>query len=719
VANLILQSRFTRQPQYPVEIDLGNPLSRGLTDVFNPLGLTNRTSIRGYTPSVSAGSIVSGGGQFGKNIVLPAGTANCGLIIAGDGDDLFPSATDATIFVIRRSLDTTARSSTLFGYSNQSEATDRVLCHAPYSDGNLYFDYGGTAATNRISVAFTKSTTPDYMVFVAGGGKGREVWRNRVKIAGDTGKTGSRSATVQNFRIGSVPHATNAITSDFDEVYLFGVANRAWSDAEIGEWFNNPWQIFRKRPQILYFDVASGGATDLTIADATHSHSADNAVLTSSHLLTVADATHAHSADNVALSTAILLALADALHGHTADNLTLTLAGSEDLVIADASHAHTADSLSLTTLSVLVVAEALHSHLADNVVLSIDGVIGVPANLTGTPAIDSIVWEWDAVSGATGYEIEYGPDGGAYDTQDVGDTLTYTQTSLSASTLYEARVRAYVDSWTPAELFASSEVGVWYDPSDFDTMYQDSFGATQVTAVSQPVGLLLDKSEGLALGSENVADPSTWTTQITDSPNWSIDVSTGVATCTGASASSDDLKIGTTTASVIGEIFKVTFTLESVSGAGFTISSSRTTTPTFSTSSGTYTRYISATATSTGTLFINTTTGSAGVISNISVKKLSGNHALEATAAERPLLDTANLINYDGTDDLLTAGNPNLGTDVTVARATAGGVSILTGQTVGANYVDTTDHYGLVIVNRALTTGETASLTDYLEGFIP
>jgi hypothetical protein len=85
----------------------------------------------------------------------------------------------------------------------------------------------------------------------------------------------------------------------------------------------NPWQIFRKRPQILYFDVGGGGATDLTIADSTHSHSADNAVLTSSHLLTVADATHAHSADNVALSTAILLALADAPAGGAAPTVRL------------------------------------------------------------------------------------------------------------------------------------------------------------------------------------------------------------------------------------------------------------------------------------------------------------------------------------------------------------------------------------------------------------
>jgi filamentous hemagglutinin len=72
--------------------------------------------------------------------------------------------------------------------------------------------------------------------------------------------------------------------------------------------------------------------------------------------------------------------------------------------------------------------------------------IGVPANLEGTPTSTTIVWTWDAVSGATGYEIEYGPDGGGYTVTDVGANLTYTQTSLSAATLYEARVRAYVDT---------------------------------------------------------------------------------------------------------------------------------------------------------------------------------------------------------------------------------------------------------------------------------
>lgn len=48
--------------------------------------------------------------------------------------------------------------------------------------------------------------------------------------------------------------------------------------------------------------------------------------------------------------------------------------------------------------------------------------------------------------------------------------------------------------FSPASLFAAGEQGVWYDPSDFSTMFQDVAGTTPVTAVEQPVGRILDKS---------------------------------------------------------------------------------------------------------------------------------------------------------------------------------------------------------------------------------
>jgi len=48
--------------------------------------------------------------------------------------------------------------------------------------------------------------------------------------------------------------------------------------------------------------------------------------------------------------------------------------------------------------------------------------------------------------------------------------------------------------YSPLSLFAASEQGAWYDPSDLSTLFQDSAGTTPVTAAGQPVGLMRDKS---------------------------------------------------------------------------------------------------------------------------------------------------------------------------------------------------------------------------------
>lgn len=47
--------------------------------------------------------------------------------------------------------------------------------------------------------------------------------------------------------------------------------------------------------------------------------------------------------------------------------------------------------------------------------------------------------------------------------------------------------------WSPAALFAASEAGAWYDPSDLTTVWQDSAGTTPGAADS-PVGRIDDKS---------------------------------------------------------------------------------------------------------------------------------------------------------------------------------------------------------------------------------
>lgn len=51
-----------------------------------------------------------------------------------------------------------------------------------------------------------------------------------------------------------------------------------------------------------------------------------------------------------------------------------------------------------------------------------------------------------------------------------------------------------VGGFNPATLFSAGEQGVWYDPSDLSTLFQDSAGTIPVTALEQPVGRILDKS---------------------------------------------------------------------------------------------------------------------------------------------------------------------------------------------------------------------------------
>lgn len=68
------------------------------------------------------------------------------------------------------------------------------------------------------------------------------------------------------------------------------------------------------------------------------------------------------------------------------------------------------------------------------------------------------------------------------------------QRAMDRRTPIQSAMDRIGSAWTPATLFANNERGVWYDPSDLSTLFQDDAGTTPVTAVGQPVGRMLDKS---------------------------------------------------------------------------------------------------------------------------------------------------------------------------------------------------------------------------------
>lgn len=161
-------------------------------------------------------------------------------VLANNSDQLFPDNSRCTIAVLRRSRDTTARSSTLFGYNKgiSGGANDRVSAHAPFSDGNLYWDFGTTgtgAGGGRVSVAFTKTTAWETLVFIADTQRGREVWRNGARIVGSTAQNVSRPANTDPFRIGGADGATSN-SADNDDIALFVVSRYAWPPELIRRW---------------------------------------------------------------------------------------------------------------------------------------------------------------------------------------------------------------------------------------------------------------------------------------------------------------------------------------------------------------------------------------------------------------------------------------------------------------------------------------------------
>jgi hypothetical protein len=187
-------------------------------------------------------------------------------------------------------------------------------------------------------------------------------------------------------------------------------------------------------------------------------------------------------------------------------------------------------------------------------------------------------------------------------------------------------------AFSPAALFAASEPGVWYDPSDLTTLFQDTVGTTPVTTPGQPVGLALDKSKGLVLGSELVTNGDFSSgTGWTLAASWSV--SGGTANYNNAGAAQS---ISQNITLAAGSSYIVTYTVSSFT-SGFVyprLVGASTVNGTSATAAGTYRQFIVAPSSPTTFGFV-----AQGVMSidNISVKELPGFHATQATAGSRPI----------------------------------------------------------------------------------
>jgi hypothetical protein len=220
-----------------------------------------------------------------------------------------------------------------------------------------------------------------------------------------------------------------------------------------------------------------------------------------------------------------------------------------------------------------------------------------------------------------------------------------------------------VQQFDPSQLFEGGTVaGAWYDPSDLSTLFTTSAGTTPVampglgSAVS--VGLMLDKSQGLVLGSELVTNgdfSSGTTTGWTADRGGSLSVVGGSLRVTQGAVTDYALGYQAVTL-VIGQWYKLTVdfvggTATNVQvGVGTSFTSSDATFFATAASPRTLTVYFAATAT---TMYVR---GSVNVTAdnvyadfdNFSLKALPGNHAISFnnTTARPELRARVNLLTY-------------------------------------------------------------------------
>lgn len=281
-------------------------------------------------------------------------------------------------------------------------------------------------------------------------------------------------------------------------------------------------------------------------------------------------------------------------------------------------------------------------------------------------------------------------------------------------------------------LFSLGEQGFAYDPNDLTTLYQDAAGTIPVTAAGQPVGLMLDKSKGMALGSERInggdftngligglvdgsGSESTWEINNTSPISG---VSDGKLTVTTPATFRPFLFFSNSAPKVAGAVYTVSFDYKVISGSPIIglVSTGGSTTAVNKTLSGsgrfTYT-YVSVNTGTTDVIYFSAALAYSIQIDNVSCKQVLGNHAYQTTSAARPILrDTPRRIDFDAVDDKLITNLPAQLTDCTVIRSVPNvGTQILTGQTLPATYEDNKDHCGLLVINRALTPSETSAIT--------
>ena len=258
MAALILPSRRVVQPQGPVEVDWGSPLTRGLVFAHNPAsGLFNLAegrapiSSRNNTLGVSSSGVMSTGGEaeFAHQSSIANGLTLFAVMRARTSSQYLFADADRIALSSRNA-------------SNQGWSWGRTAASSGGSLGNVTkqaFTLQGVAAYSEstsvidsyrdVPVATRYNKTTGVISWFADG---------RKSSADTTGSTGGSAGGNLIYR--QAGPFSSTIDRYLDQLGVVFAFERTLSDAEIAALSENPWQIFQPTNRAIY-PVAAGGGT--------------------------------------------------------------------------------------------------------------------------------------------------------------------------------------------------------------------------------------------------------------------------------------------------------------------------------------------------------------------------------------------------------------------------------------------------------------------------
>ena len=259
MAHLILPSRFNRQPNSPVRLDENHPLFDNIVSAGTVFG--------GVPYDVKANGILTRAGTTGTTI-------RCGQQFATTGTgsgDVWSLSAGATLLPVQNAVSMLCRA-----YSNSYSTTrKRAIRFANPTNGTtVALDFGNGAVNQLIaSVQVVGSVFPavygstpvgvefsDVLFTRLGTQMGLYVDGNNAFISTSDASSNNLVGVTNQVFVGN-SSSTFPLNGGVSQWVLFNIELSAgWAK----ELYINPWQIFKKRPNILYFDVGGGGGTTLT-----------------------------------------------------------------------------------------------------------------------------------------------------------------------------------------------------------------------------------------------------------------------------------------------------------------------------------------------------------------------------------------------------------------------------------------------------------------------